>query len=77
LQLAVRDAQKGFAIIRRATIRRSNRGRIRGPGAAAELLGMKPTTLAARLRALGITGSTPPDGVGNPGQMWVMRRTRA
>jgi hypothetical protein len=77
LQLAVKGAQKGLAIIRRATIRRSNRGRIRGPGGAAELLGMKPTTLAAWLRALGITGSTPPDGVGNAGQMWVMRRTRA
>jgi transcriptional regulator with GAF, ATPase, and Fis domain len=29
-------------------------GRIRGPGGAAELLGLKPTTLAARLKALGI-----------------------
>jgi transcriptional regulator with GAF, ATPase, and Fis domain len=38
---------------------RQSRGRIRGPGGAAELLGMKPTTLAARLRALGITGPAP------------------
>jgi transcriptional regulator with GAF, ATPase, and Fis domain len=35
---------------------RQCRGRIRGPGGAAELLGMKPTTLASRLRALGMTG---------------------
>jgi DNA-binding NtrC family response regulator len=38
---------------------RQSRGRIRGPGGAAELLGMKPTTLAARLRALGIKGPAP------------------
>lgn len=30
------------------------RGKIYGPGGAAELLGMKPTTLASRIRALGI-----------------------
>ena len=30
------------------------RGRIFGPGGAASLLGMKPTTLASRIRALGI-----------------------
>jgi transcriptional regulator with GAF, ATPase, and Fis domain len=29
-------------------------GRIRGPGGAAELLGLKPTTLASRIKALGI-----------------------
>jgi transcriptional regulator with GAF, ATPase, and Fis domain len=38
---------------------RQSRGRIRGPGGAAELLGMKPTTLAARLRSLGIKGPAP------------------
>jgi transcriptional regulator with GAF, ATPase, and Fis domain len=29
-------------------------GRIYGPGGAAELLGLKPTTLAYRMKALGI-----------------------
>jgi transcriptional regulator with GAF, ATPase, and Fis domain len=33
-------------------------GRIYGPGGAAELLGLKPTTLAYRMKALGI--SRPP-----------------
>jgi transcriptional regulator with GAF, ATPase, and Fis domain len=42
----------------RAALRQA-RGRIRGPGGAAELLGMKPTTLAARLRTLGIKGPAP------------------
>jgi transcriptional regulator with GAF, ATPase, and Fis domain len=32
------------------------RGRIGGPGGAAEVLGMKRTTLQARMRKLGITG---------------------
>ncbi|MBL0218767.1 MAG: sigma 54-interacting transcriptional regulator [Myxococcales bacterium] len=31
-------------------------GKIFGPGGAAELLGMKPTTLASRIRALGLSG---------------------
>jgi DNA-binding NtrC family response regulator len=30
------------------------RGRVFGPGGAAELLGMKPTTLASRIKALGL-----------------------
>jgi transcriptional regulator with GAF, ATPase, and Fis domain len=34
-------------------------GKIFGPGGAAELLGMKPTTLASRLRALGIQRRVP------------------
>jgi transcriptional regulator with GAF, ATPase, and Fis domain len=33
---------------------RATRGRLAGPGGAAELLGTKPTTLSSRLRALGI-----------------------
>src|SRR5262249_54463882 len=37
----------------RAALEQSG-GRIRGAGGAAELLGLKPTTLAARLKALGI-----------------------
>jgi len=35
-------------------------GRIFGPSGAAELLGMKPTTLASRIKALGITRKPPP-----------------
>ena len=31
-------------------------GRIGGPGGAAEILGMKRTTLQARMRKLGVTG---------------------
>jgi transcriptional regulator with GAF, ATPase, and Fis domain len=30
-------------------------GKVSGPGGAAQLLGMKPTTLASRIKALGIT----------------------
>jgi transcriptional regulator with GAF, ATPase, and Fis domain len=33
---------------------RATSGRIAGPGGAAELLGLKPSTLASRLRKLGI-----------------------
>ena len=33
-------------------------GTIFGAGGAAELLGMKPTTLASRIRALGLSGVT-------------------
>ena len=29
-------------------------GKVSGPGGAAQLLGMKPTTLASRIKALGI-----------------------
>jgi transcriptional regulator with GAF, ATPase, and Fis domain len=36
-----------------AALRRS-RGRIHGPGGAAELIGMKPTTLSARIKKLGL-----------------------
>ena len=31
-----------------------SRGKVFGPGGAAELLNMKPTTLASRIKALGI-----------------------
>lgn len=37
-----------------AALRRSG-GKVYGPGGAAEVLGMKPTTLASRIRALGVT----------------------
>jgi transcriptional regulator with GAF, ATPase, and Fis domain len=37
----------------RAALRRAN-GKVAGPGGAAELLGMKPTTLASRIKALGL-----------------------
>ena len=40
-----------------AALRQSG-GRIRGPGGAAELLGLKPTTLASRIKALGIQKPT-------------------
>ena len=33
---------------------KATHGKVFGPGGAAELLGMKPTTLASRLKALGI-----------------------
>src|SRR5262249_1009700 len=33
------------------------RGKVSGPGGAAQLLGMKPTTLASRIKALGILPS--------------------
>jgi transcriptional regulator with GAF, ATPase, and Fis domain len=36
-----------------AAIRQTN-GKVSGPGGAAELLGIKPTTLASRIAALGI-----------------------
>jgi transcriptional regulator with GAF, ATPase, and Fis domain len=38
--------------IRRAL--RQASGKVSGPGGAAELLGMKPTTLASRIKALGL-----------------------
>jgi transcriptional regulator with GAF, ATPase, and Fis domain len=37
----------------RAALRRAS-GKVSGPGGAAELLGMKPTTLASRIKALGL-----------------------
>ena len=37
----------------RAALKES-RGKVSGSGGAAELLGMKPTTLASRIKALGI-----------------------
>lgn len=39
-----------------AALRRSG-GKVYGPGGAAEILGMKPTTLASRIRALGVSVS--------------------
>jgi transcriptional regulator with GAF, ATPase, and Fis domain len=43
----------------RAALRRA-KGKVSGAGGAAELLGLKPTTLASRIKALGL--SAPPDG---------------
>jgi transcriptional regulator with GAF, ATPase, and Fis domain len=40
------------------TALRQGGGRIRGPGGAAELLGLKPTTLASRIKTLGIRKPT-------------------
>jgi transcriptional regulator with GAF, ATPase, and Fis domain len=37
---------------------RATAGRIYGPDGAAERLGMKPTTLASRIKALGISGQS-------------------
>ncbi len=34
---------------------RQTKGKVSGPGGAAELLGVKPTTLASRIKALGLT----------------------
>ena len=47
----------------RAALRQTT-GRVSGPGGAAELLGIKPTTLASRIKALGIS----PRSVGIVGQ---------
>jgi transcriptional regulator with GAF, ATPase, and Fis domain len=41
-----------------AALEKTN-GKVYGPGGAAELLGMKPTTLAARMKALGIRRPAP------------------
>ena len=41
----------------RAALRRTA-GRVSGPGGAAELLGIRPTTLASRIKALGLQGQT-------------------
>jgi transcriptional regulator with GAF, ATPase, and Fis domain len=38
----------------RAALKAAN-GKVSGPGGAAQLLGLKPTTLASRIKALGIT----------------------
>ena len=38
----------------RAALRRTA-GKVLGPGGAAELLGIKPTTLASRIKALGLS----------------------
>ena len=40
----------------RAALKAAN-GKVSGPGGAAELLGLKPTTLASRIRSLGILPS--------------------
>jgi transcriptional regulator with GAF, ATPase, and Fis domain len=37
-----------------ATALKQTNGKLSGPGGAAELLGMKPTTLASRISALGL-----------------------
>jgi transcriptional regulator with GAF, ATPase, and Fis domain len=49
--------------IRRAL--RLARGKVSGPGGAAELLGIKPTTLASRIKALGLSHA-PRGGQGTP-----------
>ena len=49
----------------RAALRRT-RGKVSGAGGAAELLGVKPTTLASRIKALGVSPSKPPD----PSGLW-------
>ena len=41
-----------------ATALKQTGGKIFGPGGAAELLGMKPTTLASRIKALGLQRKT-------------------
>jgi len=41
-----------------ATALKQTVGKIFGPGGAAELLGMKPTTLASRIKALGLQRKT-------------------
>jgi transcriptional regulator with GAF, ATPase, and Fis domain len=43
----------------RKALRRTN-GKVSGPGGAAELLGIKPTTLPLRIKALGLAGQ--PEG---------------
>jgi transcriptional regulator with GAF, ATPase, and Fis domain len=48
---AIRLARERASLI--AALDRSG-GKVSGPGGAAELLGVPPTTLASRLRALGI-----------------------
>ena len=40
----------------RAALKAAN-GKVSGPGGAAELLGLKPTTLASRIKSLGILPS--------------------
>jgi transcriptional regulator with GAF, ATPase, and Fis domain len=42
----------------RAAVRRA-KGKVSGPGGAAELLGVKPTTLASRIKALGLAAPPP------------------
>ena len=41
----------------RAALRRT-KGKVSGPGGAAELLGIKPTTLASRIKALGLSSQS-------------------
>ncbi len=43
----------------RAALDQTN-GRVHGPGGAAELLGMRPTTLASRIKRMGLTQPTSP-----------------
>src|SRR5207253_1336610 len=44
----------------RAALKAAN-AKVSGPGGAAELLGLKPTTLASRIKSLGIGPQGPPD----------------
>jgi transcriptional regulator with GAF, ATPase, and Fis domain len=49
-QLQLREEERGNLV----AALKATHGKVFGPGGAAELLGMKPTTLASRLKALGI-----------------------
>jgi len=50
-------------------------GRIYGPGGAAEILGVPPTTLASRVKVLGLARPSPA-GDGRPGEASRRRRSR-
>jgi len=62
-----RDRGRGAVLLTEAELKRAARdaiefalreagGRVYGPGGAAERLGVKPTTLASRIKALGLRG---------------------
>ena len=55
-ELRQRETQNIFAALQRAN------GKIFGPGGAAEILGMRPTTLASRVKALGLKKAYLPPG---------------
>ena len=53
-QVALGQADAGFVYI---TDAKAANGKVSGLGGAAELLGLKPTTLASRIKSLGILPS--------------------
>ena len=55
----MRDFERGNIL---AALQTCN-GKVFGPGGAADLLDLKPTTLASRMKALGITGARTKTGV--------------